>query len=369
MKRSPYQRFVRAKLSPVYKNLETRVHPLRYLFLEITSRCNLACIHCGSDCGRNPGSGELETKEWVDFIRSLPRSFSGRKLMVVLTGGEPLCHPQLGEILRTLRETKVRFGMVTNGWLLDENRLATLLDFGIESMTVSLDGTRLNHDWLRGREGSFYRAVRGIELLARSDIPIFDVVTCANPRNLAELNEVEQLLRRVGVSRWRLFSIFPKGRAKLNRDLILNAAQLKQLLAWIATRRRVLRDDDFAIDFCCEGYLPKEVDRQVRDEPYFCRAGINIGSVLADGTISACPNIDRSLSQGNIRDDSFAEVWENKYQVYRDRSWLKKGTCSSCEEWAHCQGNSLHLYDADLGHAVVCHSSAHREGRNVLESG
>ena len=43
---------LRRLLHPLYRRLETAVHPLRYLFLEVTSRCNLRCLHCGSDCGR-----------------------------------------------------------------------------------------------------------------------------------------------------------------------------------------------------------------------------------------------------------------------------------------------------------------------------
>lgn len=360
------EKIARSKLRGLYQTLETRVHPLRYLFLEITSRCNLSCLHCGSDCGRNPGKGELTTEQWIDFIEDLPRSFDAKKLFVILTGGEPLCHPELDRIIDALRAASVRWSMVTNGWLLSDERLAHLLSSGMESMTVSLDGARESHDWLRGKPGSFDRAVNGITLLARSNIPIFDVVTCANPRNLDELPQVEALLREVGVKRWRLFSIFPKGRAKENRKLILNPAQIKQLLAWIAARRRAGEGKDFQLDFCCEGYLPVDVDRKVRDEPYFCRAGINIGSVLADGAISACPNISRALVQGNILDRDFASVWENGFQPYRDRSWLKKGPCKDCDEWSRCRGNSLHLYDESLGHTVVCHHYACREGRDVV---
>jgi radical SAM protein with 4Fe4S-binding SPASM domain len=101
------------------------------------------------------------------------------------------------------------------------------------------------------------------------------------------------------------------------------------------------------MQFSCEGYLPQELDHQVRDELYFCRAGINIASVLCDGSISACPNITRSLVQGNIRTDDFAEVWKNRFVPFRNREWMRQGPCRQCDHFAQCQGNSLHLWDEE----------------------
>lgn len=366
MKRTPFERAVRMSLNPLYKRLETKVHPLRYLFLEITSQCNLACLHCGSDCGATKSAGELSTQEWVSLIESLPQRFPEPRPFVVITGGEPLCHPELPLILEAAKRSGLRAGMVTNGWLLDEKRLTMLLGLGLESLTVSLDGLEPSHDWLRGRNGSYQRAMTGIEALARSNIRIFDVVTCVNPRNLSELPELEARLKTAGVKRWRLFSIFPKGRAKSNPGLILRAAQIKQLLEWIAQRRQANQGTDFTVDFCCEGYLPPDLDRQVRDEPYFCRAGINIGSVLGDGTISACPNISRTLAQGNVRQDDLREVWDSRFQKYRDRAWMKQGPCATCGQWKRCQGNSLHLWDDERGHTCLCHHAAAQHGIDLI---
>jgi radical SAM enzyme (rSAM/lipoprotein system) len=355
---------MRFALSPIHRRLETKVHPLRYLFLEITSQCNLACLHCGSDCGVNKAKDELSTQEWVRLIEGLPQQFPEVQPFLVITGGEPLCHPELPAILEAARRSGLPTGMVTNGWLLDEKRLSRLLLSGLTSVTVSLDGLEDSHDWLRGKKGSFERAMKGIEALARSGIRIFDVVTCVHPRNLPELDQVEQRLIAAGVRRWRLFSIFPKGRAKQNAGLTLSAGQIQTLLQWIAARRKAHCNDDFLVDFCCEGYLPPELDRQVRDEPYFCRAGINIASVLVDGTLSACPNISKTLAQGNARQDDLREIWDTRYTAYRDRSWMKEGPCETCDEWKRCQGNSLHLFDDERGHTCLCHFEAARSGQD-----
>jgi hypothetical protein len=87
----------------------------------------------------------------------------------------------------------------------------------------------------------------------------------------------------------------------------------------------------------------------------FCRAGITIGSVLIDGSISACPNIDRSYVQGNIYQDDFLDVWENRFQPFRDRAWMKQGPCADCKVYKNCLGGAMHLHAKDKGEMMVCH--------------
>jgi radical SAM protein with 4Fe4S-binding SPASM domain len=108
------------------------------------------------------------------------------------------------------------------------------------------------------------------------------------------------------------------------------------------------------VDFSCEGYLPPARDRAVRDEPYFCRAGISIASVLCDGAIAVCPSVSRALVQGNVRTDDLADVWERGFRPHRDRSWLATGACGACGDFGRCLGNSLHLWDEDGGGPAFC---------------
>lgn len=354
MHQKQLSRALQRLIFPLYRNLETSVHPLRYLFIEITQRCNLNCRHCGSDCSKDMQYDELTTEEWSAFFNYLGENFDRRQLVLVVTGGEPFCCPNFEKIIAGIKRNRLAWGMVTNGYSLTKDNCIKILQNNISSITISLDGLRESHDWLRGRDGSFERAVRAIRLAAASQLPFFDVVTCVNPRNLPELPKIEELLKKLGVPAWRLFLIFAKGRAKINNELLLSDEQIKDLFQWISERRIALQNSNFTIQFSCEGYLPGPVDNAIRDEPYFCRAGINIGSVLCDGSISACPNISRSLIQGNIRTDDFKEVWEEKFLPFRDRSWMKQEACIHCREWKKCLGNSMHLWDDKLNTTSRC---------------
>ena len=107
------------------------------------------------------------------------------------------------------------------------------------------------------------------------------------------------------------------------------------------------------LSYGCEGFLG-EYEGFVRDHMFTCQAGMSISSVMIDGSISACASIRSNLAQGNIYKDDFIDVWENRYQPYRDRSWMKTGECADCKYFRYCQGNGMHLRD-DNGELILCH--------------
>ncbi|MZH91944.1 SPASM domain-containing protein, partial [Enterococcus durans] len=87
---------------------------------------------------------------------------------------------------------------------------------------------------------------------------------------------------------------------------------------------------------------------------YSCNAGISVASVLADGSISSCPSIRSNFHQGNIYEDDFMEVWEKRFQVFRNREWARKGECADCSFFRYCEGNGMHLHN-DNGDLLFCH--------------
>ena len=240
--------------------------------------------------------------------------------------------------------------MVTNAYGLTPERYKSLLASGLHSMTISLDGLQENHDWLRGRENSFERASNAIKMVVDSGAIAFDVVTCVNRRNYSELSKIKEHLIGLGLKEWRLFSIFPTGRAALDPDLQLPSDMFRGMLDFIKETRKEGR---IKASFGCEGFLGR-YEGDVRDHFYTCQAGVTIGSVLIDGSISACTSIRSDYHQGNIYKDDFWDVWTNRFQPYRDRSWMKKDDCGKCRWWKWCEGNGMHLRDSE-GKLMLCH--------------
>ena len=342
--------YFKNKLFRRFKNNEANIHELNYLFWECTMRCNLNCLHCGSDCSKNSSSDDMPLEDFLSALDTIePKSDN---FMVVLTGGEPLMRKDIEQCGREIRKHGARWSMVTNGYLYDQEKHNALLNAGMGALTISLDGLEESHNWLRNNKNSFARADNAISLARSSTRLNFDVVTCVNRKNIEELPLIYNYLLSKSVKAWRLFTIIPIGRAANNPELILTDQQFTEMLGFISRTRKLKTID---IKFSCEGYVGK-FESKVRDSGFFCRAGINIGSVLIDGSNSACPNIDRSFIQGNIYSDNLFEVWNKKFQMFRDRKWTKTGQCAGCKDYTDCQGNGMHLWHGDKENVLVCHN-------------
>lgn len=338
-----------------YQDLESDLHELRYFFWEATRQCNLACRHCGSDCTRDHRVTGLPAGEVVRVLERVAGAYSARRIMLVVTGGEPLVRPDLISVLRAARGLGFRLGLVTNGYVLDRAAARALAEVGLESVVVSLDGPEEPHNWLRRRSDAFARACEAIRSLRAAGVSLVEAITCVTPRTLGRLDETFELVRGLGATHWRVFNIFPAGRAKGNPELLLRPPQLAALVGQLVRLRARGKRLGLVVNLSEEGFLGWEWEKRVRDVPYFCRAGINIGGLLADGSIAACPNLPESMSQGNIAQDDFVEVWQERYGLFRDRRWMRQGECAECAEWRVCRGNSLHLWNEETQAPHWCH--------------
>jgi len=333
-----------------FKKNEALLHELNYLFWECTLRCNLNCIHCGSDCTANNTAKDLPFEDFLKAILPLKKAYKSDSITVAITGGEPLLRKDLPECGKKLRENGFRWGIVTNGYDYTPEIHSKLLLSGMGAITLSLDGLEVNHNWLRANSQSFERAVNALSLITFSKRLNYDVVTCVNKKNIEELEALKEFLISKQVKAWRLFTISPIGRAMHNEDLELSPQQLKQLMDFIALARN---DDRIKVNFSCEAYLGK-YELKARDSYFFCRAGIQIASVLIDGSISACPNINRSFIQGNIYNDDFLDVWNNRFETMRNRKWTKTGICKKCDVYKNCNGGAMHMWNEKKDSIMTC---------------
>lgn len=336
----------------LHKKNQSQLHELTYLFWECTLRCNLNCIHCGSDCSKEALAPDMPADDFLKVLDSIAPKVNPNKTMIVITGGEPTMRKDLEYCGNEIYKRGFPWGMVTNGLALSPDRLNGLLNAGLRSITISMDGLNPEtHDWFRGKTGSWEKAMDAIAQVAKTPGLMYDVVTCVNKRNIGDLEAIKQLLIRKNVHRWRLFTVFPKGRAKENPLLQLDNPEFIRLMDFIKTTRQ---EGLIKASYGCEGFLG-DYELDVRDNPFFCQAGIHVGSVLVDGSISACPSLRADYIQGNIYRDDFMTVWNERYQKMRDRSWTRTGQCANCKSYKDCQGNGLHLRDEKTGELLCCH--------------
>ncbi|MDO4164735.1 MAG: TIGR04133 family radical SAM/SPASM protein [Bacteroides sp.] len=333
------------------RNNLKELHPLKQLFWECTQRCNLRCKHCGSDCKQTAVTRDMPAADFLRVIDSIVPHVNPHKVSIIITGGEPLMRHDLEDVGLALYRRGFPWGMVSNGLYLTPDRLQCLMAAGMHSITISLDGFSEAHNWLRGHPESHNRAVEAIRLLTHEPELTWDVVTCVNRRNYASLTEMKEFLRSIGVPGWRMFTIFPVGRAAQHPELQLTNEEFTGLMEFIKRSRQ--EDGTMHISYGCEGFLGR-YEGEVRDHFFTCNAGLSVASVLADGSISACPSIRSDFGQGNIYEDDFMHVWETRFHDFRNREWKRKGICTDCRFFRYCEGNGMHLRDAN-GNLLFCH--------------
>lgn len=329
-------------------DIRTKRRLLQEVFWECTLRCNLNCLHCGSDCRKEEMPQDMPFSDFARVLDQIVLENEPSKIMIITTGGEPLVRKDIVECGREITRRGFIWGMVSNGMLLDTLKLQQLINAGLKTIAISLDGFEAEHNWMRGNGNSFCRAVNAIKALTNSDIT-WDVITCVNARNFSSLSKFKDFLLGIGVTHWRLFTVFPKGRAANNMDLQLTSEQFRLLMEFIKEERG---KGDIRVSYSCEGYLG-DYELNVRDYPFFCGAGINTASVRYDGAISGCLSIRSKFDQGNIYNDNFMDVWNHRFGVFRNRKWMKQGTCSNCTIWNLCRGGAMHLRKED-GEMLAC---------------
>jgi radical SAM enzyme (rSAM/lipoprotein system) len=293
----------------------------------------------------------MPAEDFLQQMKKLRNHVKASQITVVLTGGEPLLRKDLEYIGNKLRHMGYRWSIVTNGMLYNNYRHHSLINAGMGALTLSLDGLRRSHNWLRNNALSFNKAIQALEYITKEKRLNYDVVTCVHKDNIHELEPLKELLIRKGVKAWRIFTIAPKGRATGNETLQLDGRQFRYLMEFI---RKYRRHPLLKVSFSCEGFVGP-YEGEVRDGYFFCRAGIHIGSILADGSVSACPNIDRQLIQGSIYKNDFHEIWESEFQKMRQRNWTKIDECEHCNMYKYCLGNGLHLWDMTNTKLLQCH--------------
>lgn len=363
---------------------------LRWLFFEITDRCNLRCRHCGSSC---TAEGQMLT---IDDIKRTLASVRGKKSYssvhvgkpiipvqddsayyslqdsqphyviqgdlptVCLTGGEPMMHPDFFEITGLVREMGFNWGMTTNATLIDDAAAENLKQAGMSTVSVSLDGMEEAHDALRQKSGAWRLALRGLESLQKAGFSP-QVTTVLHQGNFEDLDPLYSLLRGMGITSWRPINVEPIGRACESADMLLTPDQFRYLLSYIREKRFAPHDPDspgdpMEVTFGCSHYLGLDYERMVRDHYFLCGAGILTASVRSNGDICACLDIENrpELVQGNVREDDFMEVWLDRFEIFRGDRTAKSQKCVECPERFICGGDSTHTWDFTKNEPLLC---------------
>jgi radical SAM protein with 4Fe4S-binding SPASM domain len=194
---------------------------LRYLELQITDACNLACKHCYINVRQRH---ELS----ADQVYAALREFQDMQgLRILITGGEPLVHPMFNEINEMLPDFFLRKVLFTNGTLLKKNIIGTLK---FDELQVSIDGMEEAHDYIRG-PGTFKRSLEAVRRALDAGFAV-SISTMIHRRNMSDFDGMERLFKSMGIKDWTVDVPVQVGRFVENGDLAISPEEGGQYLGY-----------------------------------------------------------------------------------------------------------------------------------------
>lgn len=326
-----------------------RTAPLRYLFWESTLRCNLSCLHCGSDCVRDDASqvNEVEPEHIRRELRSIAQHYPPEKCTFAIIGGEPLLRDDIVNVGAYAAELGFNWGITTNGMLLSREMIKRLKKAQLRTLSVSLDGIAADHDKLRNCKGSHKVVTTAIRNLFEDRFfRKFDVICTVSRINIDHLEAFVEDMIRLQVTAIRFTPVFSRGRAGRNSDLMLAKDDYRKMLTFVKEGR--VKRNNIKIYLSEEGYWGPEWECVVRDQFHYCGSGIMIGSILHDGRVTGCPSVSRNFIEGTIKESAFIDLWKSGFTRYRQgRKQAFADHCGACEHWVLCEGGGFHLLDQD----------------------
>lgn len=326
----------------------------KWLAWEITRRCNLKCVHCRS-------SSTLEVEGHPDFSlaearRVLDDIASYAKPVVVLSGGEPLLRQDVFEIATYGTGLGLRMCLATNGTLVTPEICVRLKEAGIRMVSLSLDGADAAvHDNFRNQPGAFDGTINAAKLFRVHEIP-FLINSSFTKRNQEEIPKVYRLAKELGAKAWYMFMIVPTGRGEAIMGELISPAEYEELLTWHYEMEKG-EDELLVRPTCAPHYYRVILQKAKEDGEKFkrrslqfstggakgCLAGQLIALIDVDGNVLPCSYFPKAA--GNLRQQSFKDVWENSPLFAELRDFKSyRGRCGVCEYVNVCGGCRARAY-------------------------
>jgi heme b synthase len=319
---------------------------LRLIFWELTSRCNLRCIHCRAEAGFERSPKELTTEETYGLIEQV---VDFARPIMVLTGGEPLLRPDIYDIARYAADKGLRCALASNGTLIDDQAADNIVEAGIRRVSISIDGANpRTHDSFRGEPGSFGAALAGFRRLKERGMSLQFNSTIAR-HNLDELKAIVDLAEGMEADAIHIFMLVPVGCGlTIADDQMIPAEKYEEVLNWFYTAASKSR---LEMKATCAPHYFRIMRERAREEGVKvtrvshgmaavtrgCLAATGVCFISREGVVQPCGYLP--VAVGNIRQQTLKEIWEDSpiFKTLRQPGLLK-GKCGRCEYRVVCEG-------------------------------
>ena len=329
--------------------------PIR-VWLEVTSRCNLACAQCINEVHPDYLTPDLPLAAVLRLLEDLQKA---AVIQITITGGEPLVRKDIFSILDSIVERRFGLRFFTNGTSLTDRNAERLGRYPISHLFLSLDGLGTTNDALRGG-GTFARIARGLRVLANK-IRNITLSTTLHRSSLTDIDALFQLAHAHGVSSILIRPLFQYfGR---QAPMFIPAGELETFLDALESASA-----KYGVEYQMNKlpFRPLKKSVYIHDRPsdvhfsYFsrhntfgCVGGNSVVGIKANGVIMACGFLPHKYATaGNsVLERPFLELWNSSENVTILRDLVGNPTCRSCTLLRLCGGgcraNAL-LHTKDL---------------------
>ena len=339
---------------------------LRLLFWETTIKCNLTCAHCRRIESDEAVVSDMTTEQEIGLIDDLAELGKSQPVMPILvfSGGEPLCRPDIFELVGHARDAGVTSALATNGTMIDSAIAGRIADCGVARVSISLDGaTAAVHDALRQLEGSFERAVAGIGALRAKGVP-FQINMTLTKHNAFQLKDVYDLSKSLGAVAVHIFMLVPVGCGQVLAETdMLSPEQYEQKMLEIC---QLDGTEELEMKVTCGPHY----ERVIREQGLYqkrsqiggvgghapgrhghggpsrgCLAGLGVLFVGHQGDVFPCGYLP--VNCGNVLKEKLARIWLGNSDLARMRDGrCLEGKCGICNYKEICGGCRGRAYSA-----------------------
>jgi radical SAM protein with 4Fe4S-binding SPASM domain len=305
----------------------------------LTRRCNLECAHCYISAGpHESATGELRTAECLHIAEQILEVNPAP--LFILSGGEPLLRDDL-ETIASFASTRGATVVVgTNGTLLTDARIGSLMAAGVTGVAVSVDSLDSHrHDAFRHGTGAFEATAAAIGRLRAQRLD-FIVQTTVTKRTRAELGSLVAWAAEQGAVSFNAYFLVATGRGARLSDLTPDEYE-SALTELVEHQRRF--QGRMMVRAKCAPHFMRLLHQLAPDSPILnyatrCPCGTQYCRITPDGHLTPCPYIPTSA--GDLRTTGFGDIWRDAplFRELRGGGDALGGKCGQCEYRAVCGG-------------------------------
>jgi radical SAM protein with 4Fe4S-binding SPASM domain len=291
------------------------------IWLHVTRRCNLNCVHCYAGGDVHSGN-EFSITEINETLAQIAEIGS---YLVYVTGGEPLMRSDLWQV----EPQGLRLRLVTNGTLVNENNYRMIAE-KFPEVQVSIDGPdAATHERLR-HKGSFETSLNAIRLLSQVHLDRRIVSCTATKLNRQRIPEMVQWAYDLG---WSLYlnRLIPIGNATL--DHYLKPEEYDGLVedCYQAYSRITKAKGKPPLPFFFQPACSPVSRVLLRNRRSSCGMGGSIISIDAGGDAFPCPLLHLpELKIGNVKECTLREVVKKARTIFTDLTVERLDNCRDC---------------------------------------